>query len=375
MLADECTLTYGLEAHFVRHWHSERMPIPRPMTVEQLGCDVAPRLTDGDRPARGLGLVDLSVRAPAELVSAACRVAREGARVLVGVSDVPPDPAYRPLMEELACTLVAEATESELDATCVATTDLDADVDAIGLTVAAAPIAAISLGQLLGMTAWLSVPDGLIVESLAYSTLLAGAEFRDWRERYPARPLAPRDKPVVSLERAEALLTVTLDRPDRHNAYDSQMRDELIEALAIAVYDESVARIVVQGAGASFCSGGDLDEFGTARDVAAAHVLRVTHSAGALLHALRDRVEARVHGACIGAGVELPAFCGSVVAHDDAFFQLPEVTMGLVPGAGGTVSVTRRIGRWRTAYLALSACRLDVDRALEWGLVDRRAEE
>ena len=363
MLADECTLTYGFEASFVRHWHSERMPIPRPMTVEQLACDAAP-----------LGLVDLSVRAPAELVTAACRVAAQSSGVLIGVSDRPPDSAYQPVMQELACTLVSGAAGPELDATCVATTDLDADIGAIARTVAETPVAATSLCQLLRVTAQLSVRDGLVAESLAYSTLLAGAEFRAWRDRHPARSLPPRDKPVVSLERDESLLTVTLDRPDRHNAYSSQMRDELIEALTIAVYDESVTRIVVQGAGASFCSGGDLDEFGTARDVAAAHVLRVNRSAGALLHALRDRVEAHVHGACIGAGVELPAFCGTVVAVDDAFFQLPEVTMGLVPGAGGTVSVTRRIGRWRTAYLALSACRLDVERALDWGLVDRRAD-
>jgi enoyl-CoA hydratase/carnithine racemase len=59
-----------------------------------------------------------------------------------------------------------------------------------------------------------------------------------------------------------------------------------------------------------------------------------------------------------------------VVVEGDAWFELPEVGMGLVPGAGGTVSLPRRIGRQRTAWLALSGARLDADTALAWGLVD-----
>jgi len=127
---------------------------------------------------------------------------------------------------------------------------------------------------------------------------------------------------------------------------------------------------VIDGRGPAFCAGGDLDEFGMARDAAIAHVSRTTRSAAALMHRLRDRVECHVHGACIGAGIELPAFAGRVVARRDAFFQLPEVGMGLIPGAGGTVSVTRRIGRLRTVGLALTGARIDAGTALAWGLVD-----
>ena len=79
---------------------------------------------------------------------------------------------------------------------------------------------------------------------------------------------------------------------------------------------------------------------------------------------------AHLHGACIGAGVEIPSFAARVVATEDAFCQLPELAMGLVPGAGGTVGITKRIGRWRTAYLALTAARISATTALEWGLVD-----
>ena len=106
-------------------------------------------------------------------------------------------------------------------------------------------------------------------------------------------------------------------------------------------------------------------------DPATAHAVRSTRNAARQLAAISDRVEAQLHGACIGAGIELPAFAGHVTATEDAFFQLPEVLMGLVPGAGGTVSIPRRIGRQRTALLALTGARLSPEQALEWGLIDR----
>jgi enoyl-CoA hydratase/carnithine racemase len=83
-----------------------------------------------------------------------------------------------------------------------------------------------------------------------------------------------------------------------------------------------------------------------------------------------DRLTARVHGYCIGAGAELAAICHRVIAAPATTFRLPEVAMGLVPGQGGTVSLPRRIGAARTAWLALSGTAIDVQTALVWGLVD-----
>jgi enoyl-CoA hydratase/carnithine racemase len=138
--------------------------------------------------------------------------------------------------------------------------------------------------------------------------------------------------------------------------------------------DPSVEHIVIDGRGTNFCSGGDLDEFGTLADPASAHLLRVERSVGRALHRLRERVTVVVHGGCIGAGVELPAFTTHVVARPDATFQLPEIGMGLVPGAGGCVSIPRRIGRERFTALASSGTAIDAPTALEWGLVDEVAE-
>jgi enoyl-CoA hydratase/carnithine racemase len=234
-----------------------------------------------------------------------------------------------------------------------------------------APIAALVLVQLLRRGEGLSVVDGLVAESLAYSTLQSGPEFAAWlAQRPPPKPRSQESGPPVRVEREGRRLRLTLDRSERRNAFSASMRDALAEALEVAVADPSVEEVLLTGAGPAFCSGGDLGEFGTSPDPATAHAVRSTRNVARLLAACADRTRAEVHGACVGAGVELPAFAGRVVARGDARFQLPELRMGLVPGAGGTVSVPRRVGRQRAAWLALSGVSMDAETALAWGLVD-----
>jgi len=171
------------------------------------------------------------------------------------------------------------------------------------------------------------------------------------------------------VSRRDDVLSIVLNRVPRRNAVDARMRDALRAALEVAELDPSLT-VELSAAGPSFSAGGDLDEFGTARDPALAHVVRVTAAPGAAVHRLRERVTARLHGACVGAGIEIPAFAGRVVAAPETFFLLPELAMGLVPGAGGTVSITRRVGRARMLWMALSGDPIDVETALEWGLID-----
>lgn len=247
-----------------------------------------------------------------------------------------------------------------------------ADAKAVAEAVAANPIAAMVLVRLLRHNERATVADGLFAESLAYSSLQHGAEFRAWgaaRSHRPTTVAAAEPSPVL-MQRADGRLCVTLNRPHKRNAYSAALRDALCEALNLALADASITEVVLEGAGACFSAGGDLSEFGEARDAGLAHASRMTRSAGALLHRLRRRTTARLHGACIGAGIELPAFAGRVIARQDAFFQLPEVGMGLIPGAGGTASILPRIGRQRLAYMALSGARIDAETARAWGLVD-----
>jgi hypothetical protein len=328
-------------------------------------CDLADgqaRLT-GVAEQPGLAVVNLqAANWTGPDVRAAMAALAERSIVTVGWSPEPLPAESHPLLEMLAVTLAPGGPGN----TWVDATD---GVAAIAATVALAPAAALTLSTLLPATAGATVYDGLQMESLAYSMLLAGPEFAAWRAHNPSGP-APMDHEPVLLERAADVLTVTLNRPERHNAFSRAVRDGLIDALEVARLDPTITTVVLAGAGRSFCSGGDLDEFGTATDPVAAHLVRLARSAGWAVNRIRDRVTVRVQGACIGAGVEVPSFASRVEATPDAWFQLPEIGMGLVPGAGGTVSITRRIGRWRTAYLALSGARLDAGTALTWGLVD-----
>ncbi len=114
----------------------------------------------------------------------------------------------------------------------------------------------------------------------------------------------------------------------------------------------------------------DLSEFGTTPDPLTGHLVRTTRSAARAVAGCDRRTTAYLHGACIGAGIELAAFADRVVAAPDTTVTLPELSMGLVPGAGGTASIPRRIGRQRTAWLALTGLPIDAATALAWGLVD-----
>jgi enoyl-CoA hydratase/carnithine racemase len=214
---------------------------------------------------------------------------------------------------------------------------------------------------------------GVVTESLAYSTLQGGPEFARWlAERGPAS--MPGIADPVQAERDGNTLRVAFNRPQRHNAFSTDARAALLEALTVAQLDPSVDEVVLTGNGPSFCSGGDLAEFGTFSDPASAHLARTRYSPALVLDALSARLgqacRAEVHGQVLGSGLEMAAFCGRVVSRPDAVFGLPELSLGLIPGAGGTVSVTRRIGRWRTAYLVLSGLTIDVETAVTWGLVD-----
>jgi hypothetical protein len=214
---------------------------------------------------------------------------------------------------------------------------------------------------------------GLITESLAYSTLQSGREFARWlADRGPKTvPLLP--DPVVS-RRDGDILHVAFNRPQRHNAFSTDARAALLEALEVARLDTSVTALVLTGHGPSFCSGGDLAEFGTFDDPASAHLARTRFSPALALDEITARLgtacQAVVHGQVLGSGLEMAAFCGHVTCHPDATLGLPELALGLIPGAGGTVSITRRIGRWRTAYLVLSGATIDATTARDWGLVD-----
>jgi hypothetical protein len=256
-----------------------------------------------------------------------------------------------------------------LDLCDVTVNEGDAVLDRIAENVTDHPITATTLALLLRGQHHLSVGEGLVAESAAYSVLQSGPEFAAWRGTRPPRvdeDAAPR----VRVTREGDLLSITLARPERLNALDAAMRDELVEALTLATTASDIARVELRGEGRAFCAGGDLDEFGSRSDPATAHLIRLQRSIGRAIFGLNKPTVTYLHGASMGSGIELAAFTDWVVAAADTQIALPEIGLGLVPGAGGTVSLTRRIGRLRTAWLAFSGSTIDADTARTWGLVD-----
>lgn len=293
-------------------------------------------------------------------------------RILVGTAHrLPsPTPASDGLLEALATTFAVSGAERR---SAVFVDDADAHAVGVADAVARHPQSSTVFLDALRATASLEVPDALAVESLAYSALLGGREFEAWLgDRTPSSP--PHATEPVRLRRDGDTLRITLNRPERRNAYGAQLRNEFVNALNVAEADPDIELIVVDGAGPSFCAGGDLAEFGLASDLAEAHLIRTRGGAGRLVGSLRERIRFEVHGPCVGAGVEIPALAGHTTADPATTFLLPEISMGLIPGAGGTVSLPRRIGRWRTFALCVTGQRIDAETALAWGLVDELRE-
>jgi enoyl-CoA hydratase/carnithine racemase len=275
-------------------------------------------------------------------------------------------------LSSLPCPIIGigRADAPLADATDVVVEHLQ-DAEPLVRNIEAHPLAATTLVQLLRHNEQTSVPNGLFAESLAFATLQGSGEFHAHLKKRGHTPQpAASPHPAVQITREGDILHLVLNRPAHRNAFSMAMRDGLSEGLHLLAADPRLTKAILSGAGPYFCTGGDLGEFGLAKDLASAHLVRCTRHVGLLIHEHASRIECHVHGACIGSGIELPAFAHRIVAAEKTFFQLPEINMGLIPGAGGTVSILRRIGRHRTAYLCLSAKRITAPTALEWGLID-----
>ncbi len=233
---------------------------------------------------------------------------------------------------------------------------------------------ALVLAHLLRQKAYQNVSQGLVLESLSYGMLQSGSQFMAWLNQRGDISQVLDEKPVVLASRSDELLEIYLNRPERSNAYSSVMRDQLFDFLQIARFDEAVTKVKLHGLGKSFCSGGDLAEFGSVDFPPDGHIIRMHRSPALSLHSIADKLEVYLHGVCAGAGIEIPAFASRVFGNESVEIFLPEISMGLIPGAGGTVSLPRRIGPQKTAYLAMSGKTLSLSDALAWGLIDEAVE-
>jgi enoyl-CoA hydratase/carnithine racemase len=179
--------------------------------------------------------------------------------------------------------------------------------------------------------------------------------------------------PITTSRPADGIAEITLNRPEAMNSISSAMAAELARACAELAAAPEV-RVVVFGAAGerAFCAGADLKERAGMTDADIMRQRPVIRALFGALLALPQPAIAAVHGFALGGGCELALSCDLVVADDTATFGLPEVTVGLVPGGGGTQLALRRLGPGRAADLVLTGRKVGVDEAMRLGLVDRR---
>ena len=176
---------------------------------------------------------------------------------------------------------------------------------------------------------------------------------------------------TIAYATRDGVALVTLNRPHVLNAYNVEMRDELFSVLQAVDDDPSLRVLVLRGAGRAFCSGGDVSEFGAAPSPLVARWVRWRRDVWGLLRSLDAVSVAAVHGHAAGSGLEMALMCDLVVLADDAALSLPECSLGMIPGVGGTQTLPRAVGVERALELVLTGRRVDAREAVRIALANR----
>jgi len=174
---------------------------------------------------------------------------------------------------------------------------------------------------------------------------------------------------TIEVAAADAVATITLNRPDSLNALNAAMRHELLAALKDVSRDEAIRAVVLTGKGRGFCSGADLR--GGPGERSFRTVLTTEYNP--LISAIRELPKpmiAAVNGVAAGAGVSLALACDLVYASDETRFILAFVRIGLVPDSGAVHTLVRALGRHRAAELAFTGEALSATEAADSGLIN-----
>jgi enoyl-CoA hydratase/carnithine racemase len=170
----------------------------------------------------------------------------------------------------------------------------------------------------------------------------------------------------------DQIAVLTLNRPRAHNALNARLRQDFRRALERAEADADVRVIVIRGAGdRAFSAGADITEFLPPESLVVERQQRAQPKWTDMLEASAKPTVAAIHGYCLGGGLEVALACDIRIATDAATFALPEVHLGIVPGAGGTQRLPQIVGLGHALRLILTGERIDAQHALRIGLISR----
>ena len=171
----------------------------------------------------------------------------------------------------------------------------------------------------------------------------------------------------LTVTRHGRVLQLTLNRPAARNALNNALLTQLAEQLEAAAVDADIAVCVIYGSERCFAAGADLNEMAE-KDLPAT-LSDIRPQLWARINAFPKPLIAAVNGFALGAGCELALLCDAIVAGDNARFGLPEITLGTMPGAGGTQRLIRSVGKALASRMVLSGESIDAERAQQAGLV------
>ena len=191
-----------------------------------------------------------------------------------------------------------------------------------------------------------------------------------------AEPIQP-DTTLVDIELREGIAVLALNRADKRNAINDDMRADLIRALDWADRSPDVAALVITGRGKGFCAGGDIAAMRERLSAPAGRVgingwqrQRRTHHLLTMLHDLPKPTIAAVNGAAAGLGADLSLCCDFVIGARDATFVMSYVLRGLIPDGGGMYFLPRRVGLARAKELIFSGRMIDAQEALRINMIE-----
>ena len=176
---------------------------------------------------------------------------------------------------------------------------------------------------------------------------------------------------TILVDIKEGVASLSFNRPDKLNALNREMAGELRQGVEEIAQDPSVRVLVLSGQGRSFMAGADITNFVGMDPLAARGFAQRAHAVLSRLESLEIPVIAAVHGYALGGGLEVALACDFIYAAAGTKFGLPEITLGFIPGVGGTQRLARLVGRSITKEIIMTGRFLEAEEARTFGLVAR----
>jgi len=174
---------------------------------------------------------------------------------------------------------------------------------------------------------------------------------------------------TITVTREQGYALLQLNRPEVLNAISLELITDLVEALQHADADDAVRCIVITGNDRAFAAGADIREM--AESTAVEMLLRDQFARWESIRRISKPLIAAVGGFALGGGCELAMACDIIIASETARFGQPEITIGVIPGAGGTQRLTRAVGKAKAMEMVLTGRMITADEALRWGLINK----